>query len=537
MTITPLSTSINNLFNILYIENDSISRQATSILLQKLGNKLIIAKDGIDGFQKFQLNSIDLIISDLNIPKLNGIDFIRKVRDINRDVPIIITSTNYDAKVLQNSINYGVQGFLSKPIEIKQLEQQIYTIKKNRKTSSYHIVNTTHPQEEFYNFLKELKSSIVILIKIEEFKYLNNVLTQKISRKLQNIFAKELLKHIPSKCNFSKIYLLENGEFVFSKEYKPNQATESFYNKIRIFQKKVNAAKIKIGTVNYTLSIQISLSYGKNSLENAKVGMSKLQENRQDFIIANELLEKEKQYALKKLRTFRMIQEAIDSYNIVSYFQPIVNNKTKKIEKYESLVRLIDENKNIISPYFFLDTAKESKYYQKITSIVLKNSFQALYDTKMNISINLSALDIEQEETKKEFFYLLRKHKKETHRIVIELLEDEKIKDTNIIKEFINKVKVFNVKIAIDDFGTGLSNFSRVLEYQPDYIKIDGSIIKDIEQNKFSKDMIETIVHFSEKQNIKTIAEYVENENIFNILCDLGVDYSQGYYFGKAEVL
>ena len=514
-----------------------MTREVTSTLLEKFSNNLIIAKDGVDGLQKFQLNSVDLIISDLNIPKLNGIEFIRKVRDLNRDVPIIITSKNYDAKVLQNSINYGVQGFISKPMDIQQLTQQISSIKENSKTSSYHIINTTHPQEEFYNFLKPLKQSVVVLIKIEEFKYLNNFLTQKISKKLQNIFAKELLKHIPNKCNFSKIYLLEDGEFVFAKEYNPNQETENFYNEIRIFQEKVNAAKIKIGAVDYTLSILTSLSYGKNALENAKVGMSKLLENKQDFIIANELVEKEQKYALEKLKTFRMIQEAIDSYNIVSYFQPIVNNKTKHIEKYESLVRLIDKDQNIISPYFFLDTAKESKYYQKITSIVLRNSFKALYNTEMNISINLSSLDIEQKETKKDFFYLLEKHKKEAHRIVIELLEDEKIKDKNVIKDFIKEAKLFNVKIAIDDFGAGLSNFSRVLEYQPDYIKIDGSLIKNIEKDKFSKDMVETIVHFSKKQNIKTIAEYVENENIFNILCDLGIDYSQGYYFGKAEVL
>ncbi|SFV54353.1 diguanylate cyclase/phosphodiesterase (GGDEF & EAL domains) with PAS/PAC sensor(s) [hydrothermal vent metagenome] len=312
---------------------------------------------------------------------------------------------------------------------------------------------------------------------------------------------------------------------------------ETFYNKIRIFQKKVNSKKIKIATVDYTLSILISLSYGKNALANAKIGMSKLLENRQDFIIANELLEKEKKHALEKLRTFKMIQEAIDSYNIVSYFQPIVNNKTKKIEKYESLVRLIDKEQNILSPYSFLDTAKESKYYQKITSIVLENSFKALYNTEMNISINLSSLDIEQKDTRKDFFYLLEKHKKKAYRIVVELLEDEKINDKEIIKEFIKKAKSFNVKIAIDDFGTGLSNFSRVLEYQPDYIKIDGSLVRNIEHDNFSQDMVETIVHFSKKQDIKTIAEYVENENIFNILRDLGVDYSQGYYFGKAEVL
>lgn len=231
--------------------------------------------------------------------------------------------------------------------------------------------------------------------------------------------------------------------------------------------------------------------------------MSKLLENKEDFIIANRLLEQEEKIAHYKLKTFKMIQEAIDSYNIVSYFQPIVNNRTKNIEKYESLVRLVDKDKNIVPPYHFLDIAKESKYYKKITSIVLNNSFLALYNTEMNISINLSSLDIEQKETREEFIELLKKHHKDAHRIVVELLEDEKINDKDIMKKFIKDIKLFNVKIAIDDFGTGLSNFSRVLEYQPDYIKIDASLIKNIVTDKFSQDMVETIVHFSKNKILK----------------------------------
>jgi len=438
---------------------------------------------------------------------------------------------------LQNSINYGVQGFISKPIESYKLENQINNIQENMQSSPYQIVNASYQEEAYQSFLKPSKEMIVVLIKIEEFKYLNKFLTTKISQKLQKIFAKELLKHVPSECKFSQIYLLKKGEFLLTKEYKPHKEIESFYQKIQMFQKSVNEAKIKIGSMNYTLSILISIAHGTRSFENAKLGIATLLEKRDNFIIADKLVEKAKKKARKKLKTFKMIQEAIDSYNIVSYFQPIVNNKTQEIEKYESLVRLIDKEQKVIAPCFFLDTAKESNYYHKITSIVLKNSFQALYNTKMNISINLSSLDIEQKETREEFLFLLAKHHKEAHRLVVELLEDEKITDKHVIQNFLKKIKSFKVKIAIDDFGVGFSNFSRVLDYQPDYIKIDGSLIKEIEKNSFSRDMIETIVHFSKKQHIQTIAEYVENQNIFNILCDLGVDYSQGYYFGKAEVL
>ncbi len=123
------------------------------------------------------------------------------------------------------------------------------------------------------------------------------------------------------------------------------------------------------------------------------------------------------------------------------------------------------------------------------------------------------------------------------NRIVFELLEDEKVKDFKVVKDFISLVKTFGCKIAIDDFGVGYSNFERLLDYQPDILKIDGSLVKDIEINSFSLSVVKTIIAFAKEQNIQTIAEYVESESIYNILNDIGVDYSQGYYFGKPKAL
>ena len=131
----------------------------------------------------------------------------------------------------------------------------------------------------------------------------------------------------------------------------------------------------------------------------------------------------------------------------------------------------------------------------------------------------------------------MEQYKEDAHRIVFELLEDETVEDFNIIKDFIHEVKSKGVQIAIDDFGAGYSNFERILEFEPDIVKIDGSLVKNIEHDTFSRNIVETIVLFAKKQNIETIAEYVENESIFNILNELGVDYSQGYYFGKPEEL
>ena len=169
--------------------------------------------------------------------------------------------------------------------------------------------------------------------------------------------------------------------------------------------------------------------------------------------------------------------------------------------------------------------------------MVLTNSFEALSLTDKQIAINFSSIDIENEKSRNKLFELLTEHKEESHRITLEILEDETIKDMNFIKRFIKTLRQYNVSIAIDDFGVGYSNFQRILEFQPDILKIDGSLVKNIEYDKFSLHMIETIVTFAQKEKMKTIAEYVENEKIYMILTDLGVDYSQGYYFGKPTLL
>lgn len=651
MPIKPPSNSLK----LLYVEDNEQVLKTTLIILNEYFTDIIVAVNGEDGLQKLQENHIDLIITDIMMPKLNGIDMIKKIRETNNEIPILIMSAYNDAQYFTDSINYGIQGYILKPIQLVQLEQSIHKItedliKKNQqkntmrlleqyqaiadkstiisktdingiityvndefcsisgytreeligqshnivrskdepksvfkqlwstikekkqtwhgviknqsKNGEIYYVKTTikpilnqnneieefialrtlitdiiHPKTQLMDFLNPLEQSVVVLIKIEDFSHIEVPLHVEEKHKVQKEFAKKIFNSIPKKCAFSKVYLLEHGEFVFAKSYDDTYNIEYLVKQLKRFQDHINEAKINIFPIDYDLSIIISLAYGKDALENAQLGIQELLKTKQSFIIANELIEPKRNKAVETIETLKMLRKAIDSYNIVSYFQPIVNNKTKKVEKYESLVRLIDDNNNTLSPHLFLNTAKEGKYYNQITSMVLNNSFEALTKTNMNISINLSALDIEKEETKELFFILLEKYKKQAYRITIELLEDEAIRDISIIKAFIDRARFYGVKIAIDDFGTGYSNFKRLLEYQPDYIKIDGSLILNIETDEFARHMVETIVAFAKKQQIKTIAEYVESEGIFKTMCQLGVDSSQGYYFGKPQKL
>ena len=124
-----------------------------------------------------------------------------------------------------------------------------------------------------------------------------------------------------------------------------------------------------------------------------------------------------------------------------------------------------------------------------------------------------------------------------SNRVIFEILEDENIKSYELLKLFIDEVKSLGCKIAIDDFGSGYSNFEHLLKMNIDYLKIDASLIKNIAKDETSYKITKTIIEFAKSLNLQTIAEFVENEEIFKIVRELGADYSQGYFFSEPIAL
>jgi EAL domain-containing protein (putative c-di-GMP-specific phosphodiesterase class I) len=114
--------------------------------------------------------------------------------------------------------------------------------------------------------------------------------------------------------------------------------------------------------------------------------------------------------------------------------------------------------------------------------------------------------------------------------VIFEIVESEGIENYDDVKEFINVTKSYGAQIAIDDFGTGFSNFHYLFKLNVDLIKIDGSIIQQINGEKAASLVAETIVDFSRKMGIATVAEFVSDEAIFKKTNELGINYSQGYY-------
>jgi EAL domain-containing protein (putative c-di-GMP-specific phosphodiesterase class I) len=241
----------------------------------------------------------------------------------------------------------------------------------------------------------------------------------------------------------------------------------------------------------------------------------------------------EKIYEKNVLWTLKL-KKALDNNKIVPFFQAIYNMRTQKIEKYEVLVRLINEENIPISPYYFLDIAKRSKQYIKLTKTVVQKSFEYFQNKNYEFSVNLTIEDIINENVAN---YIIEKIKEYNigSKVIFEIVESEGINNFEEANDFIDKVKSLGAKVAIDDFGSGYSNFNYLIKLKADFIKIDGSLINDIHINKNNKAIVETILDFAKKQKFKTIAEFVSSQEIYDEVKKLGFDFVQGYFIGEPK--
>lgn len=234
----------------------------------------------------------------------------------------------------------------------------------------------------------------------------------------------------------------------------------------------------------------------------------------------------------ENLEVIGKVSDALKNDRVTAFYQPIVDLKARTVSKYESLIRVIDDKGNIISPYKFLDVSKKTNMYPKLTARVIEKSVATFKNMYYGFSVNLSVEDIFDRDTM-DYLYMVAKNNGVLNRLTLEIVESQELVNIEETNKIFEKFKNGGVKIAIDDFGVGFSNFRYLLDIRADYLKIDASIIKRVEADEAAREIITSIVSLAKHSGMKTVAEFIENANIARIITSLGVDYGQGYYYGK----
>jgi len=372
---------------------------------------------------------------------------------------------------------------------------------------------------KFLEDIKQYYGKTLIILNIENFSKINLTYGAKFGDKTLRDVVQYILKF-----DILNIYRIYADEFAVVVD-DATKAKELF---------EYTNEKIVLQEIDYVITFYGSFrKIDEHSFEIAEYAL--LNSKKQGFINANEIDFDNISVYKDNLSTIQKLKVALLSDKVKIYKQPIMDLKSGKILKYECLMRIEDENRNILPPYKFMDILQSMSIYPEYTKTMIYKSFEYFKDKPYNFSINFAFSDIENTQTIDFLKKMVMKYPETAKKCTIELLENETIKNIDLVNYFFNEIESFGMKAALDDFGSGYANFSYIFSLNLDYIKLDGSIVQKVIQDEKMRVLIETVVKMAHSLDMKVIAEFVSSKQIFDFIKKLGVDYAQGYYVGRPE--
>ena len=523
--IHPLSNNFIDGYN---IANTKINKQVYS-LLREYGINYFIQKHPkyIGDF----LNK-GYYISIVNIKTLNNktlgyiISFVKDKSGLKR-LEDILYAIFLAATILFLILIYLLYKSHKKNLDlIKILDKKVKeATEENLQLLYKDKLTETYKKEIFDIDRKKSNAPYIVLLNIKGFSHINSNYGFEIGDLILNSVATLIMKILDK-----RIYRLNGDEFLFlSNDYKKDTKFLSsyFYN---------NALNLKSIGIRLRLSFRFGICKNDDSSIYKKLSIAIHEAKKITY--TNYVLYKEDKNKEEKRDNYikfnNIVYDALFTHNeamIIPYFQPIIDNKTGKIIKYESLARLQYDGK-IYSPYYFVNIVKNGGFSYEMTKIMIENSIKEISRyNDLTISVNITEDDLLTYKLQKDLLNITSKYNIKPQRVMLEILEGITNEGAKNNLSQLKELKKAGFSIAIDDFGVDYSNFERIAELDIDMIKIDGKYIKTILSNEKSYLIVQTITNFAHKLGLKVTAEFVENKEIYDKIKELGIEYSQGYYF------
>jgi len=404
----------------------------------------------------------------------------------------------------------------------------------------YYVI-TTLRRRLYYDTLTSLYSrakleeipfgehSLLLLVDIDDFSDINSLYGIETGDRVLRFLA-EKLKHFDKKADYFRLSGDLFGILYTHTETDHRTVLEKIqklhWNILHLSDNKID------GEID--ISATIGAASGVNCLHDAFMALDIATTRKEHYWIFHE------EHAFKEeiefnRKWYSILKSAIEEDAIVPFYQPIVDREGAVVY-HEALMRLkqrTDEGTAYISPVVFMGVAEKTKLYLPLSQSLITKAFKHFEKSSSGaFSINLSYVDMAKGSVRNFLKEMMEQHDMDG-RVTFEILESSFIENYALIEEFIAEFRSYGVKFAIDDFGSGYSNPKRVVSLNPDYLKIDGGLIQQMLHDRKSYKMVENIVSYAKEFDIKTVAEFVSDEELFIRCREMGIDYFQGYYFAE----
>ncbi|MBE9545674.1 MAG: EAL domain-containing protein [Proteobacteria bacterium] len=546
---------------ILVIDDEASIRKALGIGLASEDFVVDLASDGISGIQLGQQRSYDILIADLSLPDIDGLEVIKKIKhSIPEIIPIIITGKG-DMQSSLEAIRLEVSDYLEKPLSLSSVKDSIARALKRREMKRRTIEDKAHQQllsdsltglpdrSLFMDCLNraiagidryEDRSFAVFLIDIDHLKEVNDayghrsgdmVLSELSHRFKSCIRTTDTVARINGDEFAVLIEEFESCQKVIETAERCQRAAEQA---IDIDGKKVTLS-VSIGIVMKTIFYQSP----DDVIRDAEMALfhCKAQGDGLVKVFEKEMLEQ----AIESLQLENDLRLAIQNQEFILHYQPIIRMHDQRLAGFEALIRWNHPEHGIIYPDQFIPKAEETGLINQIGGWVLNEGCRQMREWQRTLSgfgeiilnINISGGQFLQPGFADLVAGIIRKHHLDPGILKFELTESVLMKDSKAAIKILRDIKDIGIKLAIDDFGTGYSSFSYLQQFPIDDLKIGKSFIQQLEVDAESYEIVKTIVDLAKRLGIDVVAEGVETEGHLSKVKSLNFDMVQGFLFAK----
>ena len=561
--------------SLLYIDENQEVLVKNTRELSRVFHRVDDASDATMGIGYIKFNTYDIIIVDSNSTIMNINQLIKNIRQKNKFQDIIITTKETSDNALLSLYSLDVNSIVQKPFsfhtlldgiayisakiahergsnntDIEQLQADLLYERKrigrfmlnekklHEKIKSFE--DKVHLDKNIYELTRlpsryALQNAIsgkyqsLMYINIDHFDFVNSIYGMGKANKLLRATASRLNMFLPKN---GELFHITADEFVILLD-------EPSKNQDILLAKQIQAlfkeAPVEFDDHSHYVifSIGIDRGEGKKLFINAKSASKEAKYFGGDQSVVYNPKSHYMKEQRENLYWINVLKKAFEEDKVFIFFQPIINNTHPQKKHYEVLCRLMDENENLISAQKFINSAKLVGFITQITKTVIDKAFKVFAKNDYNFSINISMYDLHENYLLDFLHYKCERYNIAPSRVHLEIVEDIIISNSSLIDEQIHTLREKGFPVIIDDFSTEKSLYNRMFDLKAQYIKIDGSFTKEINVNRAHYVIVQGIVAFAKKSGIKTIAEHIESKEIYEMVKELGIDYSQGYYLSK----
>ena len=500
------------------------------------------AKQRLEEHDDFAMALIDVIMETPSA----GLDLVNYIRnDLKNSFIRLVIRTGQPHEVPERAVidEYDINDYKEKTeltvdklytVIRSSIKQYTQLIELANKYEDVYRQMTTHPLTKLPNRQK-LNEALdtdgakdLVLINIDNFSSINesqgfevgDELLKQMGAFLVNMYSEEM-----------DVFHLEAD--IFGVLCSDERISEERLVRIKT---EINKASFLLGGIENRLSVTMGLVMHEegNIIQKAEFALKEARSHGKNRITTYSKDIKIIQTIKHNSIWIKRIQDALEEDRFVGYFQPIFDTKTREIIKYECLVRMLYEDQ-VVGPFEFLECARSSGQLYGIFKIMFETACKKSKEFSGQFTVNMTDLDLQEPDLLSFIDETLTKYAVDPTQIGLEILEQKSIINNQEIKKNIVTLADKGIAIIVDDFGIECSNFGQLVSLPISLLKIDGSFIKDINENIKHKVIVESIIGFSKKMNIPMVAEFVHSERILDMVTEMGITQAQGYYLGEPK--